>query len=112
MLVGVAATAIVIVVWAPEGVEGRGRCSRGTTVGHWPVRIVTIIVTVAVTPLITKRWQVIDEVKDKVSVCVLVDSQDTHIIEIIVPKAKVNRTIAVNLSVGLAAYGFVTKSQC
>ena len=76
--------------------ERRSARNGWTDVGHGPQRVISVVVAVAVLPLVANRRHAVDEVKDQITIFVLVQTQGDDVVVDLVPIRHVNRAVPID----------------
>ena len=108
--VDVVSESIGVVIIAPLENKGRGPRIGWASIGQRSKRIVAVIVSVGVFPLIPDTGHGIDEVEDQISVSIWIESQHDHIVVNRVPVSHVNRAVSVEHGMNRFVGGDVAKA--
>ena len=108
--VDVVSESIGVVIIAPLENKGRGPRIGWASIGQRSKRIVAVIVSVGVFPLIPDTGHGIDEVEDQISVSIWIESQHDHIVVNRVPVRHVNRAVSVEHGMNRFVGGDVAKA--
>ena len=108
--VDVVSESIGVVIIAPLENKGRGPRIGWASIGQRSKRIVAVIVSVGVFPLVANAGHGIDEVEDQISVRIWIESQHDHVVVNRVPVRHVNRAVSVEHGMNRFVGGDVAKA--
>ena len=108
--VDVVSESIGVVIIAPLENKGRSPGIGGASIGQRSKRIVAVIVSVGVVPLVANSGHGIDEVADQISVRIWIESQHDHVVVNRVPVRHVNRAVSVEHGMNRFVGGDVAKA--